>query len=226
MVALNGKTRNAPMDPIVTIIIVAILIFSVILHELSHGYMALFFGDPTARLAGRLTLNPIPHLDPIGSILIPAVLALTPGGIIFGWAKPVPYNPYNLRNQKWGEALVAFAGPASNLLIALTFGLAIRFGGVFLSSAVVDIMSIVVFINILLAFFNLIPIPPLDGSKVIAPLLPYGAWIHYNRIRSAIERHGILATFLFIFLFVYLLWRPFIAFISFVFTLITGAHLF
>jgi len=92
------------MDPIVTIIIVAILIFSVILHELSHGYMALFFGDPTARLAGRLTLNPIPHLDPIGSILIPAILALTPGGLIFGWAKPVPYNPYNLRNQKWGEA--------------------------------------------------------------------------------------------------------------------------
>lgn len=214
------------MDPIATVIIVAILIFSVILHELSHGYMALFFGDPTARLAGRLTLNPIPHLDPVGSILIPAILALTSSGIIFGWAKPVPYNPYNLRNQKWGEALVALAGPASNLLIALTFGLAIRFGGVFLSTPVVEIMSIVVFINILLAFFNLMPIPPLDGSKVITPLLPYGVWLHYNRLREKIERYGILATFLFIFFFIYLLWQPFISFVSFVFTIITGLHLF
>ncbi len=213
------------MDPVITTIIVAILIFSVILHELSHGYMALFFGDPTAKLAGRLTLNPISHIDPIGSILIPAILALTPGGLIFGWAKPVPYNPYNLRNQKWGEAMVALAGPVSNLFIALAFGLFIRFSGIFLSSSVIEIMSIIVFINILLAFFNLIPIPPLDGSKVLIPLLPHKAWVFYKRLQEKIESYGFLATFLFIFLFIYILWQPFILFVSIVFTLITGSHL-
>src|SRR3989338_4499567 len=90
---------------------VLVLVFSVVAHEVSHGYMAQYLGDPTARLAGRLTLNPLKHLDPIGSVLIPFVTALMPGGFLFGWAKPVPYNPYNLRDQKWGDAKVALAGP-------------------------------------------------------------------------------------------------------------------
>jgi len=226
MLALNDNFINISMDIISSLIIVAVLIFSVIIHELSHGYAALMLGDPTAKLAGRLTLNPIPHLDPLGSIIIPAILALTPGGIIFGWAKPVPYNPYNLRNQKWGESVVAFAGPASNLVIAIVFGLIIRFGDLVLSPATVYMMSLVVFINILLAFFNLIPIPPLDGSKVLNAFLPYGAWVKYNEFRSAIERYGMLTTFAFIFLFIYLLWTPFIKFISTIFTLITGNVLF
>jgi len=214
------------MDLSITIIIVAILIFSVILHELAHGYVALMLGDPTARLAGRLTLNPIPHLDPLGSIIIPAILALTPGGLIFGWAKPVPYNPYNLRNQKWGEALVAFAGPAMNLALALLFGLIIRFGSPVLPSASVEVMSFIVFINILLAFFNLIPFPPLDGSKVISALLPYGAWLKYNQLRTSIERYGFFAIFAFIFAFIYLFSEPFFKFVSFIFSLITGISFF
>ena len=114
------------------IFIITILIFSVVLHEVSHGYMANYLGDPTARLAGRLTLNPLKHLDMMGSIIIPAILIITGAGFIFGWAKPVPYNPYNLRKGgKWAEALVGGAGPAVNLLIALIFGLLIRFSILF-----------------------------------------------------------------------------------------------
>src|SRR3989344_7390564 len=102
---------------------VAILVMSVVIHEVSHGFMAYALGDSTAKYAGRLTLNPLPHIDPFGSIILPCVLSLLPGGIIFGYAKPVPYNPYNLRNQKWGPALVAGVGPCANLLVALVFGL-------------------------------------------------------------------------------------------------------
>src|SRR3989344_2210136 len=103
------------------------LIFSVILHEVAHGYMANFLGDPTARLAGRLTLNPLPHIDPIGSIILPGILVISGSPLLIGYAKPVPYNPYNLRHR-FGEALVAFAGPGTNILLAVIFGLLIRFG--------------------------------------------------------------------------------------------------
>lgn len=214
------------MDPIGIVIVIAILIFSVIIHELAHGYAALMLGDPTARLAGRLTLNPIPHLDPIGSVLIPAILALTPSGIIFGWAKPVPYNPYNLSNQKWGEAFVAFAGPGTNLLLALIFGLVLRFSATTLPVATVEILTFVVLINIVLAFFNLIPFPPLDGSKVLGALLPYGALVKYNQLRESVERLGFFAIFLFIFIFIYLFSAPFFAFIALIFSLLTGIPLF
>jgi len=152
------------------IFIIAILIFSVVLHEVSHGYAANFLGDPTARLAGRLTLNPIKHLDMMGSIIIPAILILTGAGFIFGWAKPVPYNPYNLRKGgKYAEAIVAGAGPASNFIIAIIFGLLMRFG---IASGIatvpfIQIAGIIVFVNIMLGVFNLIPVYPLDGSKVL-----------------------------------------------------------
>ena len=118
---------------------------------MSHGYAAFLLGDPTAKNQGRLTLNPIRHLDLFGSILIPAFLVITNAGFLFGWAKPVPYNPYNLRNQKWGEAIVAVAGPASNIFIALVFGLLIRFGAEFLSPAFLNISAILVLINLMLA---------------------------------------------------------------------------
>ncbi len=104
-----------------TILTIVVLIFSVILHEVAHGYAANALGDPTARLAGRLTLNPIPHIDIVGSVLIPAFLVFTHAGILFGWAKPVPYNPFNLKHRRWGETLVAFAGPGTNLFIAVVF---------------------------------------------------------------------------------------------------------
>src|SRR3989338_6814886 len=114
------------MDPAIFIIFIIILILSVIIHEVSHGYVANMLGDPTAKLAGRLTLNPISHLDPVGSFLVP-VLMYVSTGFMFGWAKPVPYNPYNLRNQRWGTALVGVAGVAANFLLAIVFGLTIRF---------------------------------------------------------------------------------------------------
>jgi Zn-dependent protease len=154
---------------------IAILVVSVVVHEVSHGYMAYLLGDPTAKMAGRLTLNPIKHVDPVGSLLVPFVLSLLPGGIIFGWAKPVPYNPYNLKVGRYGPAYVALAGPLSNLFLALIFGLIIRTGIAvsLLGPTVTPILSIIVFINIMLALFNLIPVPPLDGSTILFSLLPY-----------------------------------------------------
>src|SRR3990167_7918192 len=123
----HGTLRplNRQMELVFGIII---LIFSIIIHEVMHGVVANSLGDPTARLAGRLTLNPIPHIDLFGSIIIPGLLVLTNAGILFGWAKPVPYNPYNLRGGKWGEGAVAFAGVGANFLLAIIFGLLIRFG--------------------------------------------------------------------------------------------------
>src|SRR3989344_1275948 len=154
-----------------TLFQIAILVMSVVIHEVSHGYAAESLGDPTARLQGRLTLNPLKHLDPVGSIIVPLLTSLS--GFTFGWAKPVPYNPYNLRNQKWGELAVATAGPLSNIILALVFGLLIRFAGVALSSAFVNIASVIIIINLVLAIFNLIPVPPLDGSKILWAFLPY-----------------------------------------------------
>ncbi len=153
---------------------IAVLVMSVVVHEVSHGWMAYILGDPTAKLAGRLTLNPIPHIDPVGSIIVPLVLSLLPGGIVFGWAKPVPYNPYNLK-VKNGPLYVAAAGPASNFSIAIIFGLLIRFGaGTSLFGAqALPILSTIVLINIMLGLFNLIPVPPLDGSTILFSFFPY-----------------------------------------------------
>lgn len=208
---------------IATIFIIVALIISIILHEMAHGYMADWLGDPTARLQGRLSLNPLVHIDPLGSVVIPALLFLSNAGILFGWAKPVPYNPYNLRNQKWGEALVALAGPAVNILLALIFGALIRFGGAIgLDPAFTDLASYIVYINILLAFFNLIPIPPLDGSKIIQPFLPFALQIRYRALAQAFERWGLIGTFLFIFIFINLFWGPFSKLVLAVFGLFTG----
>lgn len=205
------------------IIIIIALIISIILHEMAHGYMANYLGDPTARLQGRLTPNPLVHIDPLGSVLIPALLFITNAGFLFGWAKPVPYNPYNLSDQKYGEAKVAAAGPATNLLLALIFGLLIRSADTLgLNAAFVDLSSYIVYINILLAFFNLIPVPPLDGSKILLALLPLRAQLKYRSLMFWFERYGLLATFLFIFLFIQLLWEPFSQLVFTVFSIFTG----
>jgi Zn-dependent protease len=157
-----------------TIFQIIILIFSVIIHEVSHGAMALAFGDRTAQYEGRLTLNPIKHIDLFGSIILPLILVLTNSSFMIGWAKPVPYNPYNLRNPKIGEPMVALAGPLSNILVAIIFGLIIRFVLVLNPSLIslVTVFSYVVIINISLAIFNLVPIPPLDGSKILFSIFP------------------------------------------------------
>lgn len=205
------------------IIIIAALIISIVLHEMAHGWMADWLGDPTARLQGRLSPNPLVHIDPVGSIFIPGLLFLTNAGILFGWAKPVPYNPYNLRDQKWGEAKVAAAGPAVNILLALIFGTLIRFAGdLGLGPTFVEISSYIVYINILLAFFNMIPFPPLDGSKIIQPFLPLQAQVSYRRFVQSFERFGLLGTFVFIFIFITLFWGPFSRLVFAVFQLFTG----
>ncbi|MBI2628319.1 MAG: site-2 protease family protein [Candidatus Niyogibacteria bacterium] len=194
---------------------IAILIMSVVIHEVSHGFSANALGDPTARLQGRLTLNPLKHLDPIGSIIVPATTYLI-GGFIFGWARPVPYNPYNLKNQKWGPGAVAAAGPLANILIAIIFGLIIRFGAAngFISDAFLKITASIVFINIILAVFNLIPIPPLDGSKVFFALLPY-RWRH---LQIFLEQYGFFILLIFIFFF----WSIILPIVFGLFQLITG----
>lgn len=148
-----------------------VLLFSVIIHEVAHGYVAWLNGDPTARLAGRITLNPVPHIDPIGTILLPVLLLVTHAGVIFGWARPVPVNPSNFHNYRWGEVTCSFAGPASNLLLAALFAFLLRLnlGG----PGLVLLAYYGCTINIFLALFNLLPIPPLDGSHLVAAFLPY-----------------------------------------------------
>ncbi len=141
------------------------LVIAVILHEVAHGYAALKLGDPTAKYAGRLTLNPIPHIDLWGTIVIPLLLIISSAGFVVGWAKPVPVNYYNLRKGKWGPVYVALAGPATNFVLLLIFGLLVRFtpGGTYLALLFLTIALV----NGVLMLFNLIPLPPLDGSKVL-----------------------------------------------------------
>lgn len=174
---------------------IIILVFSAVIHEFSHGWMANHLGDPTAKYMGRLTLNPIPHIDLLGSIAIPLLLILSNAGIIIGWAKPVPYNPHNLKNQRNGPALVGAAGPASNLFLALFFGIIVRImsaEGMFPNF--IPLFEIIVYINILLAVFNLVPIPPLDGSKLLFSFLPYSM----HKLQETMERNALLFLFLFI----------------------------
>ncbi len=185
------------MDIGITLQIV-ILIMSVVVHEVSHGYMAYWLGDPTAKYANRLNFNPVNHLDLFGSFIVPVLLILSHSQFLFGWAKPVPYNPYNLRNQKYGPALVGLAGPLSNLILAIVAGIILRalmvFGvveGIFL-----QILVIIIFINILLMVFNLFPVPPLDGSKLLFALVPMS-----EHTKMMLEQYGFVFLLIFIFLF-------------------------
>jgi Zn-dependent protease len=205
------------MAEILQVFSIIILIFSIVIHEFAHGWMADSLGDPTARHMGRLTLNPIPHIDLMGSIIIPLFLLLSNSGFIIGWAKPVPYNPYNLKDQKKGPALVGAAGPISNLTIALVFGIIIRIllmQGFAIDSNIIMLFSIIVFYNILLAVFNLVPIPPLDGSKILFHFLPYSM----RGVRETLERNGML----FLILFIFFGFQLIIPIMLFLFSLITG----
>jgi Zn-dependent protease len=188
-----------------------IFIFSVILHEVAHGYAAYLQGDNTARNAGRLTLNPVSHIDPFGSIILPLLLIISNSPMVIGWAKPVPFNPYNLRNQRRGEALVALAGPLTNIIIAVVFGILIQTGMLPQLSAP---FAYIVLINLVLAIFNLVPIPPLDGSKILFSFLPYSM----QHIRNTLEAYG---PFILIF-FVFVFWDRVFPIIDLLFRLLTG----
>ncbi|MFZ1019555.1 MAG: site-2 protease family protein [Minisyncoccia bacterium] len=210
------------MDATSAIFYILILIMSVVIHEVSHGFMAENFGDDTARNAGRLTLNPLPHLDLFGSILLPAFLVLVHSPFMFGWAKPVPYNPNNLSNKKWGTLAVASAGVLANFLIAGVFGLIIRFAPFVLPSAILSanfyfILSAIVVVNLALGIFNLVPIPPLDGSKILFSFLPEKAF----SFMIAYERYALILLLIFIFFFSDYLY-PILAFL---FHLVTGLAL-
>jgi len=203
---------------------VLVLILSVILHEVAHGYMANALGDPTAKLQGRLTLNPLKHIDPLGTIILPLFLYLTGSSILIGYAKPVPYNPYNIK-AKNGEALVAFAGPATNILLALIFGLAIRFGGASMGESLLHAFAIIASINIFLALFNLIPIPPLDGSKVLSALLPGEMRRGYDSLRASFEQLGVFSGTIIILVIFYFFSPLFGGLVSSAFLALTGLTL-
>ena len=176
------------------IVMLVVLIISVVLHEVAHGYAAFKLGDPTAKLQGRLTLNPIPHLDPMMSVILPGILFLTNSQFLFGAAKPVPYNPYNLTDQKYGEAKVAAAGPAANVLIAVVFAILIRFSDVLsLPGSFVSLAFGIIVLNIFLALFNLMPLPPLDGSKILPIFLPRNLQFKYNGIMRMMERNILMS---------------------------------
>lgn len=174
---------------------VIVLILSAVAHEYMHGWMAHRLGDNTAADAGRLTLNPFAHLEWFGSFFLPLVMLLTKMSFVFGWAKPVPYNPYNLRDKKYGEAKVALAGPLANLVIALFFGLFLRFFPIF-NINFGGFLVIIIYINLVLMVFNLVPIPPLDGSKILAVFLPPNLRERYLRA----ERLGFVLVIVFVML--------------------------
>lgn len=203
------------MEILTILFSVVVVLYSVILHELAHGFVAYSMGDTTAKDAGRLTLNPIPHLDLVGSIILPLITYQL--GFLFGYAKPVPYNPLNLNDRAYGPAKVALAGPASNLALAILFGLVLRFLPIsYQGSQLVGMFSFVVHLNITLAIFNLVPIPPLDGHWLLLTFLPQ----RFAALKYFIVRYGV---FLFI-LFVLFFFRFLLPLINFLFTVIVGSH--
>ncbi len=212
------------MELLQIIIFIVVFLFSAIIHEVSHGLMAEYLGDGTAKMMGRLTLNPIPHLDLFGSIILPILLIATGSPIVFGWAKPVPINPLNFKDKKYGEAKVALAGPLSNILIALFFGLLVRFFPFHFSSftlSIVIIFSFVCWINLLLAVFNLLPIPPLDGSHVLSAIMPKSL----EKIKIIFSQYEII--FMLILVMVLFFFMGIIGdATNFLFKLITGANFF
>ncbi len=193
------------------------------MHEVAHGYAAYMLGDPTAKLKGRLTLNPLAHVDLFGSIIVPAVLVLTNAGILFGWAKPVPYNPYNLNNQRWGEAIVGIAGVATNIVLALLFTLVTRAAFAQGFTLFATLASEVVLVNLSLGLFNLIPVPPLDGYTVLRGILPTRFSLMFREIEQRIYGNSLLIRFIILLFFVYFLATPYFTFIEWIFHILVGS---
>jgi Zn-dependent protease len=214
-----------PMDIAMIVFEIIVLLFSAVLHEVAHGYVAERLGDDTARRAGRLTLNPIVHLDPFGSILMPLLLLWASGGsFFFAAAKPVPYDPRNLKNPRSGSAKIALAGPVTNFALAFIFGIIIRIIETVAPTSAgaanfVVFLAIIVYINIILGLFNLIPIPPLDGSRILFAILPQTETM--ARAMYSLQRWGLFLVLIFVFFGFQLL----IPFIQLIFALFTGQSL-
>ncbi len=205
-----------------TIFTVIVLIYSVVIHEVAHGYAAYALGDPTAKLAKRLTLNPLRHVDLFGTIIIPAMLVLSHAPFLFGYAKPVPYNPYNLKNQRWGESIVAVAGVATNLLLAVIFAFITRAAYAQGSIMYGDLASIVVLMNLFLGIFNLIPIPPLDGYTFLRGLLPVKSAMAFREFEDRVRQGGFLTLIVFFIVFTYFLAGPFELLVTGLFRILIG----
>lgn len=199
------------MDFLPLLFFFLVIMPSSIIHEYAHGWMADQLGDPTARYAGRLSMNPKVHIDKWGTIFMPLILFFMTGGrFLFAYAKPVPYNPYNLKNQKTGPVWVALAGPVANLILALLFGITLQ---LLPFSNISQFLYIIVYANVLLAVFNLVPIPPLDGSKLLYALLPDSQ----HQVKVALERYSFVILLAFIF-FGFQFIRPIIYFLTGLFT--------
>ncbi len=207
------------MSGFLSAIIYLLVIFpSVILHEYMHGQAARMLGDDTAYLSGRLTLNPLPHIDPLGTIIVPLVLSLAGSPAVIGWAKPVPVNPYYFKDRRKGMMLTSLAGPLTNLTIAALAGLLIRLNLFSAGSIFGYYLVYLCYLNILLAVFNSVPVPPLDGSKILSGLLPRELANKYNRL----EEYGMALIFILIFVFGGPFFRVLDIFINFFFRIFAG----
>lgn len=191
----NGTILRYTKNIMITAFTLIVLFFSIVIHEVAHGSVAYQLGDPTAKYAGRLSLNPLRHIDFFGTIILPILMLIFSmgRGPIFGWAKPVPINPFNFRDQKWGIVKVAVAGPATNFLVAIFFGLLIRFFS--LPETLILLFTIIIFYNLLWGFFNLVPIPPLDGSHILFRFLPD----RFLQFKIFLQQYGLFILIFFIF---------------------------
>src|SRR4030042_1684563 len=207
---VDFNTSN-PVNVFILVLLFLLIISLVIsVHEASHAYVANRLGDPTARLLGRITLNPAAHIDPIGTIIVPLLLFIF-SGMVFGWAKPTPINPLNFNNPRRDSAIVAFAGPASNFVLAIVFSIVYRI-------VAIDLILIIISINLLLGLFNLIPVPPLDGYKVLLGFLPKNLAVRL----AEIESYGPIVLIIFLFIFIQIFFPVIRAILNILLTLLTG----
>jgi Zn-dependent protease len=181
------------------LILIPVLVVSMMFHELAHGFVAYRLGDSTAKRMGRLSFNPIRHMDPLGTAMF--FITYLFGGFVFGWAKPVPVSPYYFKNRQWGMALVSFAGPVTNFILAIVFIVVLNAIHPDVSGWVFEVFFRLFQVNVVLGLFNLVPIPPLDGSRVVGAFLPRNAYERW----AAMDQYGMILVVVFM----VALWRPF-----------------